>query len=351
VPNAQVSIWAGSSSRLDSRLVEAGSILLARIYGERRMRVVSSGVAVCFSMAFIGSGCGTHVPDMALSADPYATQNLLLGVITHIKAELECAVFSLYTEDQIDSKAKRVPPTLSWLATGSGKATITLTADEKSIFNPTAIYLQNFPTVSQTFLNKSIVTTPRNFGLAGGANVSSDATRVIQVGYTFDFARDFFADPKLKNPDEIKYVCSPYSGVLIDGDLKIYDSFRAILLPYELTPENMTADIKFLSGTPGALSATAGTSPKTPGTSSTTPGTQSTMQTHITFILAATGNVTPAWKLVPVSYNVSSNPFFQMGRTTTDDVIVTIGKKAPEVAQAHDITKIGIQNNIFINSQ
>jgi hypothetical protein len=227
-----------------------------------------------------------------------------------------------------ESKGKGVPPTLSWLATGAGKATITLTADEKSIFNPTAIYLENFPTISQTFLNKSVVTTPRNFGLAGGANLSSDATRVIQVDYTFDFAHDFFADPKLRNPDEVKHLCSPYSGALIDGDLKIYDSFRAILLPYQLTPNNKAADVKFLSGSPG---------------------TTSIMQTHITFILAATGSITPAWKLVPVSYNINSNPFFQSSRTSTDDVIITIGKKAPAVAQAQDITKIGIQNNIFVS--
>jgi hypothetical protein len=55
---------------------------------------------VCVGMAFLSSGCGTRVPDMTLSADPYATQNLLLGVVTHIKAELECAVISLYTEDE-----------------------------------------------------------------------------------------------------------------------------------------------------------------------------------------------------------------------------------------------------------
>lgn len=280
-----------------------------------------------FFLIALGSlaGCGTQVPDMTLSADANSTPNLLLGVISHIKAELECAVVQLYDEDQRESKGTHNPPALAWLSTGTGKATITLTVDEKSVFNPTALYLQNFPTVSQTFPNKSVVSTARNFGLAGGVNMSSDATRVIQVDYSFDFAKDFFADPKLKHPDEAKNLCSPYSGSLIDGDLKVYDSFHAILLPTQLYPGNKRADIKFVSGT------------------------SSTMQTHITFIVAATGGITPAWKLVPVSFNVNSNPFFQSGRTRTDDVIITIGKKAPEVAQAHDITKIGIQNNIYIN--
>jgi hypothetical protein len=168
------------------------------------------------------------------------------------------------------------------------------------------------------------VTTPRNFGLAGGVNVSSDATRVIQVDYSFDFAKDFFADPKLKHSDEIKNLCSPYSGLFVDGDLKVYDSFSAILLPYQESPDNKNADIKFVSGT------------------------SSTMQTHITFIVAGNGSITPAWKLIPVSFNLNSNPFFQSGRTRTDDVIITIGKKAPEVASAHDITKIGIQNNVYL---
>ena len=155
---------------------------------------------ICFGTALMSSGCGIHVPDMTLSADPDATPNLLLGVVTHIKAELECAVVSLYTQD---------PKDLSWLATGSGKATITLTVDEKSIVDPTAIYFQNLSTVSQAFPNKSVVTTPRNFGLSGGVSVSSDAARVIQVDYSFDFAKDFFADPKIKNPYEAKELCSP----------------------------------------------------------------------------------------------------------------------------------------------
>ena len=90
---------------------------------------------ICFGTALMSSGCGIHVPDMTLSADPDATPNLLLGVVTHIKAELECAVVSLYTQD---------PKDLSWLATGSGKATITLTVDEKSIVDPTAIYSKPF---------------------------------------------------------------------------------------------------------------------------------------------------------------------------------------------------------------
>jgi hypothetical protein len=278
---------------------------------------LGSSLASTLVASFCLSGCGTHLPDMTVSADPKATTNKLLDVITHIKAELECAIVRLHDDD----------PKLAWLATGVGKATITLTADEKSIFNPTAIYLQNFPTASQTFLNKSVVTTPRNFGLSGGANVSSDATRVIQVDYSFDFARDFFADPKLKAPEEKVALCSPYGGLFIDGDLKVYDSFAAILFPYTDSSENKNDVKNFVSGT------------------------SSTMQTHITFIVAGTGSITPAWRLVPVSYNVTSNPFFQAGRTSTDDVIITIGKKPQEVAAAHDITKIGIQNNIIITNQ
>jgi hypothetical protein len=283
----------------------------------------------CRSILLLGaigpiSGCGVQVPEMTLSTDPVSTPNLLNGIITHIKAELECAVVRLYNDDQFRAKQTHNPPSLAWLASGVGKASITLTADEKSIFNPTAIYLQNFPAITQNFLNKSVATTPRNFGLTGGVNVSSDATRVIQVDYSFDFSKDFFGDPKLKRSDEVKYLCSPYSGVFMDGDLKIYDSFNAILTPYQEYPNNKSEDTKFVSGS------------------------SSTMQTHITFIVAGTGSITPAWKLVPVSFNVNSNPFYQSGRTRTDDVIITIGKKAPEVAQAHDITKIGIQNNVYI---
>jgi hypothetical protein len=294
--------------------------LFSRIeVGESKVRAISSAAITFLGIALLCSGCGTRTPDMTLSADPHATENKLNDVIGRIKAELECAVFRL------NEKYGKYPE-LSWIKTGTGKATIMLTADEKSIFNPTAIYTDNLPTITQTFLNKSVVTTTRNFGLAGGINASSDATRVIQVDYSFDFARDFFSDPKAEVPQNIDLICSHPPGLYIDSDLKVADSFDAILWPYAERPNKNNIDSPYFIK-----------------------GTSSTMQTHITFIVAATGNITPAWKLVPVSFNLSSNPFFQTGRTQTDDVIITIGPKAKEVATAHDITKIGIQNNIFIN--
>lgn len=133
------------------------------------MRGISSAGITLLGVALLCSGCGTHTPDMTLSADAHATENKLNDVIGRIKAELECAVLKLN-----DKYGKY--PELSWIKTGNGKATITLTADEKSICNPTAIYTENLPTITQTFGNRSGVTTSRNFGLAGGVNASSDAT-------------------------------------------------------------------------------------------------------------------------------------------------------------------------------
>jgi hypothetical protein len=257
---------------------------------------------------------------MTLSSSTNATPDLMRDVLTHIKAELECAIIRIYNEDQQEGH----PPQLTWLKKGVGRATIILTIDEKSLVDPTLIYVQNFPTWSQTFPNKSVVPSPRNFGLGSGASLSSDAQRTIQADYSFNFEHDFFGDPKIRNPTNLESICHPFSGFLIDSDLKIYDSFKAILYPDTLVPRT-DYDEKFFTGT------------------------SNTMQTHIVFTLAASGYVTPAWKLVPVSYNVNSNPFFQATRNSTNDVLITIGKEPTEVATAQNITKIGAQFNIVID--
>ena len=58
-----------------------------------------------------------------------------------------------------------------------------------------------------------------------------------------------------------------------------------------------------------------------------------TISYEIKFIIVSSGNVTPTWKLVRVSANSGSTPFFSTGRTRTHDLIVTIG---PNTIQTND---------------
>jgi hypothetical protein len=67
-----------------------------------------------------------------------------------------------------------------------------------------------------------------------------------------------------------------------------------------------------------------------------------TVSIEIKFVIVSNGNVTPTWKLVRVSANTGSTPFFGMGRTRTHDVIITIGPKTRATANTHLASQIGV---------
>jgi hypothetical protein len=62
---------------------------------------------------------------------------------------------------------------------------------------------------------------------------------------------------------------------------------------------------------------------------------------EIKFVIVTSGNVTPTWKLVNVSANTGSAPFFNIGRTRTHDLIVTIGPNNQQTNNSHLASQIG----------
>ena len=69
--------------------------------------------------------------------------------------------------------------------------------------------------------------------------------------------------------------------------------------------------------------------------------TPDTISIEIKFIIVSNGNVTPTWKLLRVSANTGSAPLFNLGRTRTHDVIITIGPNNQSTANTHLASQIG----------
>ena len=66
-----------------------------------------------------------------------------------------------------------------------------------------------------------------------------------------------------------------------------------------------------------------------------------TVSYEIKFVIVSSGNVTPTWKLVRFSANTASSPLFNVGRTRTHDLIITIGPNSNATDNVHLANQIG----------
>ena len=193
---------------------------------------------------------------------------------------------------------------LPWLDNAIAKVTLTLTVEEKSTVSP------------------SLTDTFRAFSIAFGGSASADATRKIGSNYTFSFKDDL-----LYNEQVLSDSCNPEtgairpnsilasSGVLVDSDLKLGDTFVGLL-----KPRIIASQPNLLFSKPGKM-------------------VPDVLQSDVTFVVSATGSVAPMWKLTPVSYQSGSNPLWSASRNSTDEVLVTIGANTPDTTTAHNIGK------------
>jgi hypothetical protein len=70
-------------------------------------------------------------------------------------------------------------------------------------------------------------------------------------------------------------------------------------------------------------------------------GAKDTVSLEIKFIIVTSGSVTPTWKLVRISANSGSSPFFNTGRTRTHDLIITLGDPSQISSNTHLASQIG----------
>ncbi len=273
------------------------------------------------------AGCGTHVPEVAVNEQPDPDGFLVNKIIDHVKGELRCAVWAVIDSDKENAKVNG-SRRLKWLDTWSSILTIKLTADEKTSLNAGLTYTQPFSNAIFTFGHGSTVTTPRSSALGLGGSLSSDATHLESSDYTFSVKTDILDKQALLagRPG----ICDPDSGVYLNGDLLIKSWLKRRTFPYLITDPVIGGNVEDVPPT--------------------------TLSIDITFTVAVSGNVNPAWKLQYVSINTGASPLLNSGRTDTNEVILTLGptaanKKTPAqtTVDAHNVLKTGSALSTAIN--
>lgn len=269
--------------------------------------------------AFILAGCGLGTPSIQSPLRSADTDQIIVNIVLHVKHELECVAYALKINDTGYVRNGKTIKNLPWLNKAVAKVTLNLTVDEKTSLAPSLASTKIFPNNVTTFAQGGNVTTGQSFTLGVSGNFSAEANRKLSTDYTYSMQNDLLADEST-----LAKVCDamtgartkPNTGMLIDGDLKIGDSFIGMLKPYLINNPQL-----------GATTDTA-TAPDT-------------LQVDITFTLDGSGTIGPMWKLVPVSYFPGATSLATADRHAIDEVIVTIGAKGPATDKAHDIAKQG----------
>jgi hypothetical protein len=252
------------------------------------------------------AGCGIMTPAMTISSDPQASANLVLAIVGHVESELGCAICDIIEFDKLNA-AKPSDRAYPWLDSAITKMSLKLTADEKTNLNPGTLVTQPFANAITTFTGKAAVSSAQSFTFAVNAGVSSEATRIDNSDYSFS-VKDVFLNDHDYDPKKGIHCTTPYVGILTDSDLHIKDWLDSRLRAYVIHPE---------------IKRTA----------------PQTLTTEITFIVAGSGNITPTWKLIPTSFNTAGSSFFGLGRTQTDDIIITISVTDALATTAQNIAK------------
>jgi hypothetical protein len=268
--------------------------------------------------AVMVGGCGTQLPDIVEGGEPNATAFLINRILNHAKCELRDAIISEHNFD-LENAAHYGTRRLEWLDKATAKITIKLIAEEKGALNPGLSFKQLLPSVVTNFSNKTSVTTAQSSAVGVGGLLQADATRTENIDYTFVVKTDFL-DNQTKGP-VLPRPCKEAGGIFLDADLKIKDWLKGATLPF------------FISASVG--SEVDRTAPDV-------------LSHEANFIAMANANVTPSWTLVNVSANTANN-LIAVGRTTTGDLIISLGQPA-KVQQAHDISKLGSSLNAAVKS-
>jgi hypothetical protein len=274
---------------------------------------------------FLIGGCGLQTPDLQSPISKEADLHITMDhIINEVKCELTHGILRAIARDDLDSEHNKTPPTLGFIENWSALSTLTLTSEEMSSFNPSLSYTDILSNDIRKFPNGN-VTTSRAFSLGAGVSVSADGTRTGKVNFFYVF-RDFLANPNAAGIDLTKS-CEHQSNYLLESHLKLDDWIEQALYP-PITKANLTPT----------------------GYNQPT----SLISHEVTFVIKASGSITPSWKLVPVSFNTGVLPFIQANRNQTNDLLITLGqtaaaeagKKAPaapsnEVLFSHLASEIG----------
>jgi hypothetical protein len=258
---------------------------------------------------------------------------------------------------------------------------LSLEVDESIALNPGLSFTELYPNVVKVFGVGNSVTTPQSFSLGLGGTLSSQAFRTDKFNTYYSIENlvqrptaicDSNGKPDPQKDLFISVLHQPpamSSPFLIQSDLGIKDwligaMYFDILLPSSPQPQQQpsTASNGKFEGTfqgnlEGPLQGQAkgtfegktssGGSPQggrgggAAGGGGASGFAQDSFTREIKFIIISSGNIQPTWKLVQVSANTGSVPFFSTGRTRIHDLLITIGPPTARTTNDFLASQIG----------
>lgn len=231
-------------------------------------------------MAALLSACGLRTPEVVLGSDPNAASFFVNDVVNHVRCELRYAVrYAVWYDTENARKQPDHKRRISWIDKWGAKLALKLLVKEGSSINPSVSLITLFP------MDQSYTT------ILGGS-AGSQATRTINLEFFYDFASEFLGPDFDRRRPPAK--CKPPGVLQIEGDLKIAEFIDMATFPFYL---------------PGNVS------PKPPDATSQ----------EIEFVVSVDGNITPTWKLIRVAATGGSAGMFDANRSSTHDIIVSIG--------------------------
>ncbi|VIO64959.1 hypothetical protein CI1B_00530 [Bradyrhizobium ivorense] len=235
--------------------------------------------AACIGVLFL-SGCGTYVPDTQDFPGTTTDQQLLVAtVIKSIHCEVGNAISDLYEQ------AKHYPsmrPMTNALETWGMQLTLSLKTEEKGSLGPAVVWSPPSPATAL-------------FSLSGGLSASADAIRTdkIYFYYLIKDLKHYRCETGIQPP-------GPVSSPLIQKNLKFRDYLFNVMLPVG------THEIQLPTNPGGALATNV-------------------LYYEVSFEIANSGNVTPAWTFTRVSVNPAGTTLASALRDRTHDLQITMG--------------------------
>ncbi|MBY3537586.1 hypothetical protein HFN68_32600 [Rhizobium laguerreae] len=264
---------------------------------------VKLGVLLCSAL----SGCGAIVPSLEELPTSRDEPLLVQSVVSSIHCELTSAVYEFIQADKANMKRNRNRRNAAWFDDWGVQVALTLSVQEKTSVNPSAIWTP--PSRGSS-----------SFLLSGGVSGSTEASRINKSNY-------FYTVKQLHQHGPCKGE-QPKSGSgspLIQNDLKVGDWL------FDQMPSSATNEIVYPTSADGAFG-------------------QNVLSHEVKFEVITSGGLTPAWTLSRISINPDGR-LLNASRNRVSDLIVTFGPLDPkqnnkgltaEAENVHFVQQLGL---------
>jgi hypothetical protein len=240
-------------------------------------------------------GCATAIPEMVTLGQPEFIQEVEL--IQLIKCELHYGAQLALEAFPGPGKGGVGGYGVEWLKDWEAKVSLKVTVDEQQGLSPGVTYKEPLSN-ALTFFGGTVA---QNFSLSGGLSVSSKATKVETIGFSYTFA-DLLSDGRISD-GECKHAIQ---NKIVVNDLKIGE----FILNKAYVANHTDAVVQ--NGTDAPYSA---------------------FSYESTFIVTYGGNITPVWNLIHITAN-SNSPLYLATRSKSHNLSITLGKVGSSYAAA-----------------